>query len=197
MTTRGTHSSRTTSTIPQQVEYLLQLWQPTALDGTVVPLGGTPLGVPSGRITRKWPSDGGFLAQYLLPHVTQRERAVNASATGAQAWGWLPPPLGGEGRKVQPGWLYEFLLDPRPIRPAALLPMPRFNLSRREAAQLVDFFAALDQAQTTRTSLPRRAARSTCRPPSSTTTTCWRDWACRRPTGSTTPCRSSPTRTTA
>jgi cbb3-type cytochrome oxidase cytochrome c subunit len=58
----------------------------------------------------------------------------------------LPPPLFGEGDKVQSNWLYEFLLEPYPIRPAVYLRMPKFNLSRDEATKLVNYFAAADNA---------------------------------------------------
>jgi hypothetical protein len=53
----------------------------------------------------------------------------------------------GEGRKVQPAWLHDFLLDPVPIRPAVVLRMPKFNMSTDEASKLVDYFAAADGAE--------------------------------------------------
>ena len=53
-----------------------------------------------------------------------------------KAWDWVPPPLVGEGRKVQSEWLYEFLLDPHPIRPLTVLRMPQFNMSSHEATAL-------------------------------------------------------------
>ena len=56
----------------------------------------------------------------------------------------VPPPLIGEGLKVQTGWLHDFLLDPYPIRPSVVLRMPRFNMSPVEATALVDYFAARD-----------------------------------------------------
>jgi len=58
----------------------------------------------------------------------------------------LPPPLVGEGEKVQPDWLYQFLMDPHRIRPAAVLRMPKFTLSPTETQVLVDYFAAVDGA---------------------------------------------------
>ena len=73
-----------------------------------------------------------------------------------EAWGWLPPVLVHEGAKVQPEWLFRFLLDPTPIRPAALLRMPRFNLSRSEAGKLADYFAAVAGAEYPYT--PKRVA---------------------------------------
>ena len=69
------------------------------------------------------------------------------SAAEVEAWGWLPPALVHEGAKVRPEWLFRFLLDPTPIRPAAVLRMPRFNLSQSEAAKLTDYFAAVADAE--------------------------------------------------
>jgi hypothetical protein len=95
-------------------------------------------------VTRRQPADGGVLARYLLRHVTDREKQVNPNAKGNESWAWVPPPLLGEGLKVQTGWLHDFLLDPYPIRPAVVLRMPRFNMSPAEATSLVNYFAARD-----------------------------------------------------
>ena len=42
-----------------------------------------------------------------------------------------PPILNGEGAKVQPDWLFDFLKRPVPIRPWLKVRMPTFGLSRR------------------------------------------------------------------
>ncbi len=47
---------------------------------------------------------------------------------------------------MQSDWLYDFLLDPYPIRPAVVLRMPKFNMSSTEASALVNYFAAVDSA---------------------------------------------------
>jgi hypothetical protein len=47
---------------------------------------------------------------------------------------------------VQPEWLYTFLLNPYPIRPAVFLRMPKFNMSPAESRALVNFFAAKNNA---------------------------------------------------
>jgi len=85
--------------------------------------------------------------KYLLPVVTELERKSNPNASGAEAYGWLPPPLINEGNKVQTAWLHDFLLDPYPIRPAVFLRMPRFNMSSAEATALANYFAAVDSAE--------------------------------------------------
>jgi len=131
----------------QELEYPLDLWQPTLLSGNVYEVGVLPLNVRATQIETQFDTEGGFLAKYLLPHVVQREKLVNTAAKGAEAWGWLPPPLVGEGQKVQSDWLHNFLLNPYPIRPAVLLRMPRFNMSGAEATQLVNYFAAIDNAE--------------------------------------------------
>jgi hypothetical protein len=59
------------------------------------------------------------------------------------ARGALPPTLVGQGERTQPDWLYNFLLDPQPIRRLAILRMPKFNMSKDEARMLVDYFAAV------------------------------------------------------
>src|SRR5262249_48109884 len=45
------------------------------------------------------------------------------------------------------GWLFQFLLNPHPIRPMVnqYLRMPRFNMNEDEAKALVNYFAALEK----------------------------------------------------
>jgi hypothetical protein len=71
-----------------------------------------------------------------------RAREAGSTVAGPEAWGWVPPPLVGEGAKVRPAWLHDYLLAPYAIRPACVLRMPRYNLSSEEAGKLVDYFAA-------------------------------------------------------
>jgi len=82
-----------------------------------------------------------------LPHVRDLEAQVNPNAKGSEAWAWVPPPLVGEGVKVQTDWLHEFLLDPHPIRPAVFMRMPKFAMSPEEATKLVNYFAAKDNVE--------------------------------------------------
>ncbi len=94
-----------------------------------------------------FPGLGGDLAKYLYPRVIAEERKVNPSVVAAEAWGWLPPPLHDEGEKVQTEWLHDFLMDPSAIRPAVVLRMPNFHMSSDEAAKLVNYFAAMSNAE--------------------------------------------------
>jgi hypothetical protein len=83
----------------------------------------------------------------LARRAVEYVQDTNPAARGSEARAWLPPPLIGEGRKVQSQWLHDYLLDPAPIRPAVLLKMPRFPLSSIEAEQLAQYFAAVDGAR--------------------------------------------------
>jgi cytochrome c2 len=59
----------------------------------------------------------------------------------------VPPPLIREGERVQPNWLYGFLLDPPPIRPTSwmMLRMPKFNMSSEDARALVNYFSSVSR----------------------------------------------------
>ena len=129
------------------LEYPLELWQPAAVDGQVYEVGVLPLSLRADVLENVRAAQGGFLAKYLLPHVVEREQQNNPSAKGSEAWGWLPPPLLNEGRKVQTNWLHDFLLNPTVIRPAAVMRMPRYNLSPDEAAMLVRYFAMISDGE--------------------------------------------------
>ena len=119
--------------------YFLTLWEPAKLDGRVWPVGGPDVPFAARRLTATQPSWGGGLARLFtrgswpMPGKRASGAEVEAGAAAAAA--------GGRGA-AEPQWLFRFLLDPMPIRPAAVLRMPRFNLSRDEAAKLADYFAA-------------------------------------------------------
>ena len=124
------------------------LWHDVLIDGAPRIVGGPNLVVPTDAIAagRHYPAHGGDLARLLFPVVIADERVINPNAKADDAWGWLPPPLVGEGNKVQSGWLHKFLLNPAPIRPAAVLRMPKFNFQSSEASALVNYFSAVDGA---------------------------------------------------
>lgn len=130
----------------RSVRYRFELWEPAVIDGKLFNVGAGAIEVPDRVIQRKISANGGQFARYLLPRAVQLEKQVNPSANGTEAWGWVPPPLMGQGNKVQTGWLHDFLMDPHPIRPAVLLRMPKFNLSSKEASHLVNYFAAMSNA---------------------------------------------------
>ncbi|MFO0868227.1 MAG: hypothetical protein U0935_04710 [Pirellulales bacterium] len=126
------------------VSYPFDLWQPALIEGHKYEPGVMQLNLPASKLMQRYPAEGGVLARYLLPHVIKREKQVNPAAKGTESWAWVPPPLVGEGAKVQSDWLHSFLLNPYPIRPAVVLRMPRFNMSSQEAAELAEYFARQD-----------------------------------------------------
>jgi hypothetical protein len=126
--------------------YPFELWEPAILEGNAYQVGLPALEVQSAWIKRRLPTFGGDLTKWLLPRAVELEKEANPQADGKQVYGWLPPPLLGEGNKVQTEWLYEFLLEPHKIRPAVLMRMPKFNMSSQEATDLANYFAAKDNA---------------------------------------------------
>lgn len=58
-----------------------------------------------------------------------------------------PPPLNGEGEKVQSHWLFGFLKEPVPLRPWLNARMPTFSFSDQEANLLIGFFNGLSKVE--------------------------------------------------
>ena len=133
--------------------YLFKLWKDTLVEGEPWLVGIQDLLVPADRDGygpangEAFPAWGGDLARYLFPKVIENAKQTNPQVKGSEAWGWLPPPLMDEGEKVQTDWLHAFLMDPIPLRPAAVMRMPNFHMSSDEAAKLVNYFAAASGAE--------------------------------------------------
>ncbi len=133
--------------------YQFNNYEPLVVDGKPVPVTPRSFIFPDSLLAKKgpgektvryWPAVGGDLTKLLFPVVLRD--AVTKPGNPNEAYGWLPPPLFNEGRKVQTKWLHDFLLDPKPIRPAAVLRMPKFNMSSAEAQAFAEYFAAMDNA---------------------------------------------------
>jgi len=126
----------------------VMIWKNVLIDGEPRIVGTQNVQVPLDAIAagRHYEAQGGDLARLLFPTVIADEKKINPNVKADDAWGWLPPPLVGEGQKVQSGWLHRFLLNPQTIRPAAVLRMPKFNFQATEATSLVNYFAAVDGA---------------------------------------------------
>jgi len=126
----------------------IMLWHDALIDGEPRIVGGQNVSVPADAVAagKHYPVRGGDLARLLFPVVIADEKQINPNVKPDDAWGWLPPPLVGEGKKVQSGWLHTFLLNPQTIRPSAVLRMPKFNFHSSEAAALVNYFASVDGA---------------------------------------------------
>lgn len=58
-----------------------------------------------------------------------------------------PPPLNGEGEKVQSNWLFGFLKQPIPLRPWVNVRMPTFSFADEEANRLVAYFNGLSKVE--------------------------------------------------
>jgi mono/diheme cytochrome c family protein len=128
-----------------------KLWRPTLVDGGTWLAGGVDFEVdeklnpPTASV--RYPQIGGVLANYLHPVAMALEKKNNPNVKASDVWGFVPPPLNHQGKKVQAGWFHDFLLDPYPIRPAVILRMPKFNMSSAEAEAVVNHFAALENAE--------------------------------------------------
>ena len=83
---------------------------------------------------------GGAIRQSLAR--TMAATGMNEDEARATAIAFSPPIIDGEGAKVQPEWLFEFLRNPSPIRPWLKVRMPTFGFDDRDASDLVHHFAA-------------------------------------------------------
>ncbi len=127
--------------------YFFNLWEPAVLKGTVWRVGGPQVMISQPQLLRKRAPWGGDFARLLFPVALAQARQSGSTASEAEAWGWVPPPLVNEGAKVMPSWLYGYLLEPSRIRPACVLRMPKYNLSPGEATDLANYFAAAAGAE--------------------------------------------------
>jgi len=126
--------------------YYFTLWQPALINGRLWLVAGPDLAISGRRLLLREPALGGRLARWLYPVVLARRRAVGSAGVEGEVWGSLPPPLVGEGAKVRREWLYDYLLAPRPIRPAVVMRMPHYDLTPRQARLLAEYFSALSHA---------------------------------------------------
>jgi hypothetical protein len=95
---------------------------------------------PDELIARADPWGGTFtdlMVQYMKPREPDADKVRST----------LPPPLIREGERVQPNWLYGFLLNPPPVRPTnfMMLRMPKFNMSGEDASALVNYFSGVSR----------------------------------------------------
>ncbi len=90
---------------------------------------------------------GGAFADLLVPYLTSKKEnyAKNEFGDSSDARAELPPSLIGQGERAQTEWLYQFLLNPQPLRRMTVLRMPKFNMSKEEAKALVSYFAAVEK----------------------------------------------------
>jgi cbb3-type cytochrome oxidase cytochrome c subunit len=118
------------------------LHRPAVIDGKIWMVGGSDVPVLIASIAKKRPAWGGTFARLLYPTALADAMRTRSNPVDQEAWGWLPPALAEEGARAEASWLKTYLLEPTSIRPAAILPMPKFHLSDEEANSLVSFFSA-------------------------------------------------------
>src|SRR5581483_4234783 len=92
---------------------------------------------------------GGTFSNLLVPYLQKKNSTIydRDPTTGESGNGRssLPPPLLSQGQRTQPDWLFQFLLNPTPVRRMTILRMPKFNMSTEEARMLVDYFAGVER----------------------------------------------------
>ncbi len=149
---------------PDEREYSYNLWEPITLNWMGQDESGKPamqsrtvlpsarMLVPEPNLVSETPARGGRFAEWLVNDILKRASDPNRDL----AWQASPPPLVGEGVKVQTPWLYRFLKNPGRLRHTTVLRMPRFNLDDDEARALANYFAAADGADYPYQPVPQR-----------------------------------------
>jgi hypothetical protein len=149
---------------PDEREYSYNLWEPITLNWMGQDESGKPamqsrtvlpsarMLVPEPNLVSETPARGGRFAEWLVKDILKRASDPNRDL----AWQASPPPLVGEGVKVQTPWLYRFLKNPGRLRHTTVLRMPRFNLDDDEAQALANYFAAADGADYPYQPVPQR-----------------------------------------
>ena len=135
---------------PDTWQYSFTTWEPASLtkpgseeDGGLK-LPGSLFVTQQSRLASLNKAQTGGFAEWLVRRSMGDE--FNPKAFD-DAWQNGPPPLFGEGIKVQTEWLYRFLREPDQIRFLKTgLRMPKFNMSSDEARILANYFAAADGA---------------------------------------------------
>ena len=85
------------------------------------------------------------LLTYYEHKKNPKDFARGNDGDSARARLLVPPSLIGQGERTQPEWLYQFLLNPYPVRTMSVLRMPRFNMAKDDAKALVDYFGAVER----------------------------------------------------
>lgn len=112
---------------------------------------GNRIYLPAGSYKETAPY-GGTWTDLMVQYLNTKDKGKYALTSQAEARKILPPTLLREGERVQPDWLYKFLLNPQPVRPqfpesaeGVILRMPKFNMSPEESRALVNYFAAVSK----------------------------------------------------
>jgi mono/diheme cytochrome c family protein len=127
---------------PRLVVRLSDALRFTGADGVVrdLPAANIVPIVPEDVTMQADPWGGTFtdlMIQYMKPREADPDKVRST----------LPPPLIREGERVQPNWVYSFLLNPPPIRPTnyMMLRMPKFNMSGEDARAIANYFSGVSR----------------------------------------------------
>jgi cytochrome c2 len=88
---------------------------------------------------------GGQFPDLMVGYLYEKDKERYKKKDSGEARASLPPPLIGEGERVQSQWLLGFLRNPTPVRRMSILRMPKFNMSHKEAELLVEYFGAVER----------------------------------------------------
>ncbi|MGR3310406.1 MAG: c-type cytochrome [Candidatus Brocadiales bacterium] len=113
-----------------------QLWEDNAALEKKV--GETVL-ISAAQVKKHIPAHGGDIIPLIVSYLEEEEGMFQEEAKV-----FAPPLLYGEGKKVQPQWLFEFLLKPIKLRPWLDVRMPTFEMTPQEATTLAKFFSLMD-----------------------------------------------------
>ena len=110
-----------------------QLWEDNEKLGHKA---GETVFIDNQQIMDRKKAAGGDIAPEIIEYHVENEGLVPEEARV-----FAPPLLYGEGKKVQPEWLFEFLKEPFDLRPWLDIKMPTFSLPDDEATSIARFFA--------------------------------------------------------
>lgn len=113
-----------------------QLWEDNEKLGRKA---GETVYIDNRQILERKKAAGGDITPRIVEYHVENEGLVPEEARV-----FAPPLLYGEGKKVQPEWLFEFLKEPFDLRPWLDIKMPTFNLRDEEATSLARFFAEIE-----------------------------------------------------
>ncbi len=125
------------ASIPANAQGANVFWFPEVMKEVAPPFGGN-FALSLKRYLTEWDPKVYGDPQSLNNYADEGGQAPNGYAA-------VPPTLLHEGERVQPDWLYQFLLNPKPIRKIPVLQMPKFSLSNEDAMALVNYFTAVNR----------------------------------------------------
>ncbi|GAX62455.1 tetraheam c type cytochrome, part of bc1 complex, complex III [Candidatus Scalindua japonica] len=94
------------------------------------------------EIERRVSSQGGDISSFIIDYHVEVEGSFPEEAKV-----FTPPVLYEEGKKVQGAWLFDFLKEPKTLRPWLDVRMPLFKMTENEATVLSRYFAVLEKEE--------------------------------------------------